>query len=119
MKLCGKIGRASLARSENTSTVLFKKFIQHYKSRSTLSPETGVALFRLLFPEEDFRRKFGLKDVRLAGLLIKILQNSGIGGSSAELLGRLSPSNAPTTIAGQNCLGDRLRNILQKRNPVR
>jgi hypothetical protein len=49
-------------------------------------PETGVVLFRLLFPEEETRRRYNLKETRLACMLCDVLgvpKHSNRGSSPA------------------------------------
>lgn len=118
MKLCGIIGRTYTHNPKANPAKILENFITWCKSHPALAPGTGVALFRLLFPQEDFRRKYGLKEERLSKLLTQVLQNSGVGGLSTAVL-RWSTSNVPTIVADQGCLGDRLRNILEERNHVR
>ena len=70
---------------------------KHY---SSLPPGTTAIFFRLLFPEEDTKRKYEIQEKRLAGYL------SGILGVSRKKLESWDSEGAT------GCLGNELQRLL-------
>ena len=52
------------------ATSKLRAWFARLRQEEDLHPETGPIFFRLLFPEEDVARKYGLKETRLARLLV-------------------------------------------------
>ncbi|KAH9840015.1 uncharacterized protein C8Q71DRAFT_745448 [Rhodofomes roseus] len=73
-----------------------------------LPPGTTATVFRLLFPEEDAKRKYDMQEARLAQLLSSVLGVVGNGDSPA---GRLASWKAESAIG---CLGHEVRKIRDK-----
>lgn len=49
---------------------IFRRWVEELRARfSPLPPDTTAAYFRLLFPEEDVQRKYGIQETRMARLL--------------------------------------------------
>lgn len=69
-------------------------------------PKTGTRIFRLLFPHEGNRRRYGLRETKLALELERLL---GIAG--------LTRWDAVGTqgVAGQGCLGDVVGHAMSER----
>ncbi|KAF8625598.1 hypothetical protein AX15_005289 [Amanita polypyramis BW_CC] len=83
---------------------VFYHWLEELRRRFTLSPGTTRTIFRLLFPEEDVRRKYGMQEKRLCFHLAQCL-----GVPNDELL-RWS------TRDGSGCLGQEVQRVLSTRS---
>lgn len=85
----------------------FRRWVLALRERhSPLPPDTAAVVFRLLFPEEDIHRKYGLQETRLAQHLVKIL------GVSSETQGRgkrLQDWNGDDAVG---CLGEEVKDVV-------
>ncbi|KAI0700149.1 hypothetical protein C8T65DRAFT_831678 [Cerioporus squamosus] len=72
-----------------------------------LPPDTTAIVFRLLFPDEDVKRKYGLQETSLAQYLVKIL------GVSSETHGRGERLKNWKREDAKGCLGDEVRDVMQ------
>ncbi|KAJ7126560.1 hypothetical protein C8R43DRAFT_1134885 [Mycena crocata] len=82
---------------------IFGKWIARLRSEFAPLPEgTTATVFRLLFPEEDARRKYDMKETRLASTLADCF------GVSAEPLRKWG------TDGSSGCLGDQVLKIMNK-----
>ena len=85
----------------------FKRWVSALRERySPLPPDTTAIVFRLLFPEEDVKRKYDLKEPRLAKYLVKIL------GVSSETHGRGERLKNWKEEDSMGCLGDEVRTVM-------
>ena len=62
-----------VADGSNTSLAVFKSWLDHLTGAT---PTDGLLLFRLLFPEHDTRRRYGLQETLLARELVAALSLS-------------------------------------------
>lgn len=63
-------------------------------------------VFRLLFPEDDVRRKYGLQEIRMAQYLTKILGISTAAGGRGERLRKWKGEDA------LGCLGKEVEMVM-------
>ncbi|KAJ7623353.1 hypothetical protein FB45DRAFT_837508 [Roridomyces roridus] len=100
---------------------VLKNWIAHLRSEfSPLPQETTARVFRLLFPEEDTRRKYDMQETRLAAALadcfsVQQLCDWGTDSSSIclgdhvlKVLGLSSDSIGPLSISQVDCLLEEL-----------
>ncbi|OSD05314.1 hypothetical protein PYCCODRAFT_1385066 [Trametes coccinea BRFM310] len=65
----------------------FKRWLTTLRERYTpLPPGTTATIFRLLFPEEDVHRKYGMQEARLAEYIAKIIGVSSASHGRGERL---------------------------------
>ena len=76
-----------------------------------MPPETGVVLFRLLFPQEDTRRRYNLKETRLACMLCDVLgvPTHSNRGKALRRWGEWTDGSEMRPKTG--CLGDEVKEI--------
>ncbi|KDQ19564.1 hypothetical protein BOTBODRAFT_28144 [Botryobasidium botryosum FD-172 SS1] len=82
--------------------------------RQPLPPKTGVILFRLLFPEEDVRRKYDIQEARLAKLLPEVLgvTADGLGARGSRLVNWAGGGSLMArSVSG--CLGHEVEHIME------
>lgn len=88
--------------------------------RQPLPPNTGVQFFRLLFPEEDVRRKYDIQETRLAQLLAGVL---GVATDGPDARGfRLVNWAGQVPEVGNStrgCLGHEIEQVLKATETVR
>ncbi|EIN06045.1 DNA ligase/mRNA capping enzyme, partial [Punctularia strigosozonata HHB-11173 SS5] len=72
---------------------------------------TTAAVFKLLFPEDDARRKYDLQETRLARHLVTILGVSDQPGGRGARLRAWNASNA------SGCLGEEVKRVLDPASP--
>jgi DNA ligase 4 len=82
------------------------------RSLGPLRDGTDVIVFRLLFPEEDVSRKYGMQETRLAKLLVKILVRRGIPERTAARILKWDSPCEDTGAGRQGCLGEEVRQVL-------
>lgn len=77
-----RLGHPPLRQSKSTGlsvalapNVIFQSWLNHHKP---YSPGLGKRLFRLLFPHEGSRRRYGLKETKLSSELERILGLTGL-----------------------------------------
>ncbi|KAI0955281.1 hypothetical protein AcW1_006907 [Taiwanofungus camphoratus] len=86
----------------------FRKWIAELRRLYVpLPPDTTAIVFRLLFPDEDVRRKYGMKETRLARHLAEIYAVSTSANGRGERLLKWKGEDTP------GCLGLEVRNILE------
>jgi hypothetical protein len=107
------MGQAVLKESKTQSTEIFTKYTNQLRNGGGYSAENGAVLLLLLFPEEDTRRKFGMLEARLSVLLVKILEERGVGGARVRNLKKWAGDSAMGSVGRAGCLGEELRRILQ------
>lgn len=99
--------------------ILFQKWVQALDSPST---QDGLNIFRLIFPEHDIHRRYGLKESLLAQELPKAL-----GFASSDVISEWNKIKQPTLIfdisascsnytANSGCFGISLEALLTQRN---
>ncbi|KAL5492554.1 hypothetical protein ACEPAI_4001 [Sanghuangporus weigelae] len=90
---------------EPTSVKVFRRWVQAFRRQFPRPPEqTTAILFLLLFPEEDTRRKYGMKEASLAKELINIFGISDKeGGRGANLKRWSSPTSTSSSLGEQLC----------------
>lgn len=92
----------------------FRKWIAELRRLYVpLPPDTTAIVFRLLFPDEDVRRKYGMKETRLARHLAEIYAVSTSANGRGERLLKWKGEDTP------GCLGLEVRNILEANITVR
>ncbi|CDO68359.1 hypothetical protein BN946_scf184815.g6 [Trametes cinnabarina] len=85
----------------------FKRWAAALRERyAPLPPGTTAIILRLLFPEEDVHRKYGMQETRLAQYITKIL---GISTSTHGRGERLKNWNAEDALG---CLGDEVNAVM-------
>ena len=85
----------------------FKLWITALRDRySPLPQDTTAIIFRLLFPEENVQRKYGLQETRLAQHIFKILGISSASEGRGERLKNWKGEDA------MGCLGDEVKTIM-------
>lgn len=91
----------------------FKRWLGALRERyAPLPAGMTTIVFRLLFPEEDVRRKYGLQEIRLAQYLTKILGVSAAAGGRAERLRKWKGEDA------LGCLGKEVETVMAGRSTV-
>lgn len=91
----------------------FKAFLHgELRDHRALKPGTTLAVFRLMFPEEDKERKFGMQERQLAGAL------GGVLGVEMGKGGRGEGSREWRGGEGPGCLGRVVGDVVWERNPV-
>lgn len=103
---------ASLPASPQALQILRRWVTELRRRFSPLPPNTTAILFRLLFPEEDYRRKYDLQETALARHLSKVLC---VATGSAGRGGALKNWAADATLG---CLGEEVRKLLQRSTAV-
>ncbi|TFK17324.1 hypothetical protein FA15DRAFT_338182 [Coprinopsis marcescibilis] len=95
-----------IKRDEEPPAVkLFTQWVTHLRNRfGPLSPGTTGICFRLIFPEEDHKRKYDMKESRLSEMLASCY------GFSKAKFAQWDHSDA------SGCLGQELRSILEQTN---
>ncbi|KAG8861441.1 hypothetical protein FRB96_002890 [Tulasnella sp. 330] len=76
-------------------------------------PLAGVLLFRLLFPQEDHRRRYDLQEMRLVSVLQEALQLTPAATNELKAWG-----SAQGTGVAIGCLGDAVRRVLKAQFPT-
>jgi DNA ligase-4 len=71
-----------------------------------------VVLFRLLFPEEDVRRRYDLKETRLACVLCDVLGVPKHTSKGKALLRWKEWTDGSETRPKTGCLGDEVREVI-------
>lgn len=95
----------------NTPKEVFKKWVVELRRRFSPLPQgTAAAIFLILFPEEDFRRKYGLQETRLAQELANCIGVSEKGRGEC-----LRQWNSQTATG---CLGAEINKILNSSSSV-
>ncbi|KAM5530825.1 hypothetical protein V8D89_015515 [Ganoderma adspersum] len=85
----------------------FKRWVTALRERySPLPADTTTIVFRLLFPDEDCRRKYGMQETRLAQHLTKVLGVSSDTDGRGERLRNWKEEDA------LGCLGDEVLVIM-------
>ncbi|KAG8908637.1 hypothetical protein FRB99_004925 [Tulasnella sp. 403] len=92
-------------RSRKASEV-FERWV--HSLEHPLPQRSGVILFRLLFPQEDTRRKYDLQETRLGKLLATVL-------AVPDRTCLTSWASNGSTTARVGCMGDEVRRVLNKR----
>ena len=77
-----------------------------------LHQRTGVILFRLLFPEKDSRRRYGLQETTLVKALGRALN---LPPSAVNSLMRWAQPDGSTSTATSGCLGKEINDVLALR----
>ncbi|RPD64481.1 hypothetical protein L226DRAFT_545021 [Lentinus tigrinus ALCF2SS1-7] len=85
----------------------FRRWVERFRERySPLPPDTTAIVFRLLFPDEDVKRKYGLQETRLAQHLVKILGVSSATQCRGERLRNWQQEDT------MGCLGDEVKDVM-------
>ncbi len=71
-----------------------------------------MVLFRLLFPEEDVRRRYNLKETRLAGMLCDVLGVPRNSEKGKALLRWGEWTDRSETRPRTGCLGDEVKKLI-------
>ncbi|EIW58323.1 uncharacterized protein TRAVEDRAFT_124375 [Trametes versicolor FP-101664 SS1] len=89
----------------------FKRWLGALRERyAPLPAGMTTIVFRLLFPEEDVRRKYGLQEIRMAQYLTKILGVSTAAGGRGERLRKWKGEDA------LGCLGNEVERVMDGRS---
>ena len=92
---------------DSLSYKTFKNWVTALRDRySPLPPHTTAIIFRLLFPEENVQRKYGMQETRLAQHLVKILGVSSAAAGRGERLRNWKEEDA------LGCLGEEVKTIM-------
>ncbi|KAI0742007.1 hypothetical protein C8Q80DRAFT_1260737 [Daedaleopsis nitida] len=87
----------------------FKRWVDALRKRySPLPLGTTALVFRLLFPDEDVQRKYGLQETRLAQYLVKILGVSSDTHGRGERLKKWQGEDA------MGCLGEEVKLVMSE-----
>ncbi|KII85754.1 hypothetical protein PLICRDRAFT_700571 [Plicaturopsis crispa FD-325 SS-3] len=96
--------------SSSLALQTLRRWISELHERfSPVPPSTAISIFRLLFPEEDARRKYDLQETRLAGTLARVF---GVSGSTSR--GRTLAQWNGEQASG--CLGHEVRAMMEQAN---
>ena len=99
--------------SNDTPIDKFERWVKFVRTRAGgVPPETGVVLFRLLFPEEDIRRRYDLKETRLACMLCGVLGVPKHSSKGKALLRWGEWTDGSETRPKTGCLGDEVREVI-------
>ncbi|KAG8917729.1 hypothetical protein FRC02_002899, partial [Tulasnella sp. 418] len=90
--------------ASNDTAGVFRRWITSLGSSST--PRTGLIVFRLLFPESDNRRRYDLKETRLAKHLATCLEVPTNEGTRGHRLKNWTEDGS------SGCLGDEVRRVM-------
>lgn len=120
-KLIFRLGHPPLSTSPGTSSKphlppgkIFASWLAHLPR--PLTPGTGKILFRLLFPHEGSRRRYALKEYRLAQELEAVLGLRGLGSWDQVVLeGSRQRDAARDEGAGSGCLGLEVKRRVKER----
>ncbi|OCH96368.1 hypothetical protein OBBRIDRAFT_830240 [Obba rivulosa] len=86
----------------------FKRWVAELQRRHTpIPPGTTAAVFRMLFPQEDVRRKYGMQETRLAQYIAKILGVSTAPHARGARLANWTAEDA------KGCLGAEVKYIME------
>lgn len=103
-----KLGNPPRSTSSSTRTVppeaIFTAWLNHHAR--PFPPGTGKRLFRLLFPHEGSRRRYGLRETRLATELEDVLAIPGLTRWDAV---------GSSGVEGAGCLGHVVQSALTRR----
>jgi DNA ligase-4 len=104
--------KAAQSHASDTRTKdIFARWVKGIRTNYDPLPlGTTAALFRLVFPQVDGRRKYGMQEAKLASLLAQVF--SLPDDMKAQLLGWKHGS-------GTGCLGSELERVLETRDIVR
>ncbi|KAG2011553.1 DNA ligase I [Coprinopsis cinerea AmutBmut pab1-1] len=98
-----KAKKGSLSTKEHKVVETFKRWVEALNKQFGPLPQGTTAIcFRLIFPHEDFKRKYDMQELRLQGLLTQCF---GFNPS------RFSEWKSPDA---SGCLGHELRSILEE-----
>ena len=62
--------RSGISILDYPASRIFRRWVEELRTRfAPLPPDTTATCFRLLFPEEDVQRKYGIQETRMARLL--------------------------------------------------
>jgi DNA ligase-4 len=101
------------SKSKDAPIDKFERWAKFVRAREGgVPPETGVVLFRLLFPEEDVRRKYDLKETRLAAALCDVLGVSKHSNRGKALVQWGEWTDASEERPKTGCLGDEVKQVL-------
>ena len=97
----------------------FERWTKFVRAREGgVPPETGVVLFRLLFPEEDVRRRYNLKETRLARMLCDVLGVPRHSSRGRALLRWGEWTDGSETRPKTGCLGDEVKKVITATHTV-
>lgn len=106
--------RSGQKRSEKdaatTTVALFERWCRDLPQ--PLPPRTGAIVFRLLFPELEIRRRYGMKEALLAQHLIKLLGLSTRPGTRGAGLLQWNCDEVDEEDPKSGCLGLEVQAIL-------
>ncbi|KAL5513320.1 hypothetical protein ACEPAH_3719 [Sanghuangporus vaninii] len=96
---------SSAGNFEPTSLKVFKRWVRAFRRQFPRpSSQTTAILFLFLFPEEDTRRKYGMREASLAKELINVFGISDKeGGRGANLKRWSSPTSNSSSLGEQLC----------------
>lgn len=118
MKLLNSISHVKADRfksSSSSSLDLVKKWILTLKQHSSIPTSTCKIFFRLLFPEEDVRRRYNIQETTLAKSLVQIFSLPiDEKGAGKRLMG-WSDAETRTNVG---CLGIEVEKALLLRHSV-
>ena len=117
--LISTIAHGATSGSKVQPENIFKDFVRRIKLSGPLSQDTGPILFRLLFPEEDSNRKYGLQETALSRQIIKYLSGLGLGEPQILSVKDWAGQSNNARRGRSGCLGEELGNILRSRSLVR
>ncbi|PSR73821.1 hypothetical protein PHLCEN_2v10391 [Hermanssonia centrifuga] len=104
-----KVGSKTDTRKPPAALQTLKRWIEEvHKRYSPLPPSTTEVFFRLLFPEEDVSRKYGIQEAKLAQYLAKILAVSTERDGRGRALVDWKAENSV------GCLGAEVRNLMEQ-----
>lgn len=83
-----------------------------HRRYAPLLPGTTAIIFRLLFPDHDADRKYGMQEARLAQYLAEIIGVSTSPGGRGNALVNWNGENAV------GCLGNEVQDVLEKSTSV-
>ncbi|KZT07561.1 uncharacterized protein LAESUDRAFT_115651 [Laetiporus sulphureus 93-53] len=108
-----KVSQNNSSRSTPYVVQTFRNWVAELHRRyAPLPPGTAAIVFRLLFPEEDVRRKYGLQETRLAQSISKVLGISKNTGARGNGLVNWDGDNSI------GCLGLEVQKILEESSTI-
>lgn len=117
--LVSTIAHGATSGSKVQRENIFEDFVSRIKRSGPLSQDTGPILFRLLFPEEDSNRKYGLQETALSRQIMKYLRGLGLGEPQILSVRDWAGQSNKTRTGRSGCLGEELGHVLRSRSLVR
>jgi DNA ligase-4 len=91
---------------------IIREWVQELRTaHPQLTPTITAMFFRFLFPNEDTRRRYNMKEAALAKTMCQVFGLHGHRNQRAKFLMHWDSSFETKSSSGTGCLGDEIRNV--------